>query len=102
MKLLDLLKRKKPIAEPGPGMPSPEIVQQNHGPSFSEEDIKLHPEMFDRERIRREYGGDPWLCNLALNAWEFATRQTIVKSYPVDITLPCIEYCNARKCPLRC
>ncbi|MBF0354364.1 MAG: radical SAM protein [Alphaproteobacteria bacterium] len=39
---------------------------------------------------------DPVLINFQRNNWEFATRQTVLKSYPWDVALPIAHSCNAK------
>jgi len=43
-----------------------------------------------------ETRGDPWQYNRALNTWEYATGKSVLRSYPLDLSLTCVSNaCNA-------
>ena len=51
---------------------------------------------FSREEVKQLYAHDPWASNLLLNIWEYIHGETMLKSYPWNISLPIADVCNAR------
>jgi pyruvate-formate lyase-activating enzyme len=46
--------------------------------------------------VSRLHRKDPWLRNYYLNWWEYATGQTVLESYPWNVSLPFADVCNAK------
>lgn len=51
---------------------------------------------YTKAQIRDAFGHDPWLCNYFVNLWECETGADVLESYPVDVSLPIADLCNAR------
>jgi pyruvate-formate lyase-activating enzyme len=51
---------------------------------------------FGRDIIRSAFAHDPWYANKLVNVWEFETGQTVLESYPCDVSIPIADLCNAR------
>ncbi len=64
--------------------------------TFCAEDIVKSPEAYSLELLHDLYSEDPWIHNLAVNNWEFATGAEIVTSWPYDFQLPISTQCNLK------
>jgi len=63
---------------------------------FSEIDLLKNPDKYDLNILKELYSSDPWLCNRAINTWEYATGKIELTSKPLIITLPIASnICNA-------
>ena len=49
-----------------------------------------------KEDVLREYESDSWSRNYFLNWWEFYHGETVLSSYPWNVTIPIADVCNAR------
>jgi MoaA/NifB/PqqE/SkfB family radical SAM enzyme len=75
-----------------------------HGKLPSASELHLYPSslvyriisQYSKDAIVKAYAQDPWLRNIYLNLWEYATGQTVLDSYPWNIALPVADVCNAR------
>lgn len=46
--------------------------------------------------IESVFNDDPWLYNRVLNVWEFFHGREVLKSYPVDVSIPLMVGCNIK------
>jgi wyosine [tRNA(Phe)-imidazoG37] synthetase (radical SAM superfamily) len=53
-------------------------------------------EKFGKDEITRAYADDPWLCNYFVNIWEYSRGESVLTSYPWNVTVPIADVCNAR------
>jgi wyosine [tRNA(Phe)-imidazoG37] synthetase (radical SAM superfamily) len=51
---------------------------------------------FGKDEIAGAYAHDPWLANYFVNAWEYASGEAVLASYPWNVTIPIADVCNAR------
>ena len=68
----------------------------NENVQFSEELLLQTADQYTRKDLRTLYPNDPWLCNWAINTWEYATGQIELDSYPLDLAMPITDVCNAK------
>jgi MoaA/NifB/PqqE/SkfB family radical SAM enzyme len=53
-------------------------------------------EKFGKDELTRAYADDPWLCNYFVNIWEYSRGESVLTSYPWNVTVPIADVCNAR------
>jgi pyruvate-formate lyase-activating enzyme len=51
---------------------------------------------YTRDEVRAAFARDPFYRNLFLNLWEYEHGETVLESYPCDVSLPIADICNAR------
>lgn len=65
----------------------------NNG-EFIEQSVYALAASITEEDIDNEFGNDKWLHNRVLNVWEFYHGREVLKSFPVDVSIPLIDGCN--------
>jgi len=51
---------------------------------------------YTRDEVRAAFARDELYRNLFLNLWEYEHGETVLQSYPYDVSLPIADICNAR------
>jgi pyruvate-formate lyase-activating enzyme len=51
---------------------------------------------YTREEVKAAFADDAFYRNLYLNLWEYEQGETVLESYPCDVSLPIADLCNAR------
>jgi pyruvate-formate lyase-activating enzyme len=48
-----------------------------------------------REDIRDFLAHDPWFANYIVNIWEYVNGASVLSTYPWNVCIPLVDYCNA-------
>ena len=73
-----------------------QVFPLNPNYSFTWSYVEKHVQKFNREDIREHFKGDSWLCNFVENIWEYLNGETVLSTYPWNVTLPMADICNAK------
>jgi len=61
----------------------------------NEQYVIQNAHLYFKDDIREAFPDDPWLYNQMLNSWEYGMGLTQLESYPVDVSFPITDRCNA-------
>lgn len=62
---------------------------------LTEEELAKTVANYSLGALQNYYSNDPWTLNYILNNWEFATKKTILSSFPYDIAFAISGNCNS-------
>lgn len=82
-----------PAAAPRTDSRDPEHLLTARGPALNREVAK-----YTREELRAMFADDPWRANYLVNIREFLSGESVLTTYPWNISIPVADICNAR-CP---
>ena len=74
-----------------------ELVLGN-GSGNGKKKVRLNIRDLSLDDIKQRFRDDPWMENYMANMWEYATGQTLCRTYPWNVTIPVADICNA-SCP---
>jgi MoaA/NifB/PqqE/SkfB family radical SAM enzyme len=76
-----------------PDSRNPDLLQSARGPALEREVAK-----YTRDELRALLRDDPWRANHVVNLREFLSGESVLTTYPWDVSIPIADICNAR-CP---
>jgi wyosine [tRNA(Phe)-imidazoG37] synthetase (radical SAM superfamily)/tetratricopeptide (TPR) repeat protein len=72
------------------------VLETEHGQGRKK--VRLNIKDLGLAGIKQRFRDDPWMENYMVNMWEYATGQSVCRTYPWNVTIPVADICNA-SCP---